>query len=198
MPTRTRSCRFQIRKLESRRRNSRSALPLLFFSFSKTLENSPLLLFLSSTSTTTSQSNSYWKKGISQEELLKVAADVEAAAWKLQADAGVALVGLDGTLYDQVLDWTFYLGLAPARFSALSGLDKYFAMARGTEGAGALDMSKFFDTNYHYMVPELDTATLTGETGRELGRDERERKRNRGSWREKETRRKKNSLEKLT
>ena len=36
-------------------------------------------------------------------------------------------------------------------------------MARGTEGAGALDMSKFFDTNYHYMVPELDTATLTGE-----------------------------------
>ena len=107
--------------------------------------------------------NSYWKKGISQEELLKVAADVEAAAWKLQADAGVALVGLDGTLYDQVLDWTFYLGLAPARFSALSGLDKYFAMARGTEGAGALDMSKFFDTNYHYMVPELDTATLTGE-----------------------------------
>ena len=106
---------------------------------------------------------SYWKKGISQEELLKVAADVEAGAWKLQADAGIALVGLDGTLYDQVLDWTFYLGLAPARFAALSGLDKYFAMARGTEGAGALDMSKFFDTNYHYMVPELDTATLTGE-----------------------------------
>jgi 5-methyltetrahydropteroyltriglutamate--homocysteine methyltransferase len=44
----------------------------------------------------------------------------------------------------------------------MSGLAKYFAMARGAEGAPALDMSKFFDTNYHYMVPELDAATLAG------------------------------------
>jgi hypothetical protein len=65
---------------------------------------------------------------------------------------GISKVGLDGTLYDQVLDWIFALGLAPARFSKLSGYDLYFAMARGTEGAVALDMSKFFDTNYHYMV----------------------------------------------
>lgn len=65
---------------------------------------------------------------------------------------GIAKVGLDGTLYDQVLDWIFALGLAPARFSKLSGYDLYFAMARGAEGAVALDMSKFFDTNYHYMV----------------------------------------------
>ena len=43
----------------------------------------------------------------------------------------------------------------------MSGFAKYFAMARGAEGAPALDMSKFFDTNYHYMVPELDSATLT-------------------------------------
>ena len=62
----------------------------------------------------------------------------------------------------QVLDWTFYLGLAPTRFASMSGLAKYFAMARGAEGAPALDMSKFFDTNYHYMVPELDAATLAG------------------------------------
>lgn len=66
--------------------------------------------------------------------------------------AGIAKVGLDGTLYDQVLDWIFALGLAPSRFSKLSGYDLYFAMARGAEGAVALDMSKFFDTNYHYMV----------------------------------------------
>ena len=66
--------------------------------------------------------------------------------------SGIAKVGLDGTLYDQVLDWVFALGLAPARFQKLSGYDLYFAMARGTEGAVALDMSKFFDTNYHYMV----------------------------------------------
>lgn len=69
--------------------------------------------------------------------------------------AGIAKVGLDGTLYDQVLDWIFALGLAPSRFSKLSGYDLYFAMARGTEGAVALDMSKFFDTNYHYMVKRL-------------------------------------------
>lgn len=69
--------------------------------------------------------------------------------------AGIAKIGLDGTLYDQVLDWIFALGLAPSRFSKLSGYDLYFAMARGTEGAVALDMSKFFDTNYHYMVKLL-------------------------------------------
>lgn len=55
-------------------------------------------------------------------------------------------------MYDQVLDWVFALGLAPSRFQKLSGYDLYFAMARGAEGAVALDMSKFFDTNYHYMV----------------------------------------------
>lgn len=71
--------------------------------------------------------------------------------------AGIAKIGLDGTLYDQVLDWIFALGLAPSRFSKLSGYDLYFAMARGTEGAVALDMSKFFDTNYHYMVKLLHT-----------------------------------------
>ena len=61
-------------------------------------------------------------------------------------------MGLDGTLYDQVLDWILALGLAPSRVSKLSGYDLYFAMARGVEGVVALDMSKFFDTNYHYMV----------------------------------------------
>ena len=72
--------------------------------------------------------------------------------------AGIAKVALDGTLYDQVLDWI--LGLAPARFSKLSGYDLYFAMARGAEGATALDMSKFFDTNYHYMVSAPDFSNV--------------------------------------
>lgn len=77
--------------------------------------------------------------------------------------AGIAKVGLDGTLYDQVLDWIFALGLAPSRFSKLSGYDLYFAMARGTEGAVALDMSKFFDTNYHYMVKLLVISGYTSQ-----------------------------------
>ncbi len=125
---------------------------------------------------------SYWKKQLSLDELLKVNDQTEKDAWQLQSKAGkkpavhsgltlircsfnyvymreplgptagISKVGLDGTLYDQVLDWIFALGLAPARFAKLSGYDLYFAMARGTEGAVALDMSKFFDTNYHYMV----------------------------------------------
>eukprot|EP00884_Botryococcus_braunii_P016286 jgi/Botrbrau1/3340/Bobra.0048s0035.1 len=102
----------------------------------------------------------YWKGGSALSSLLFVADQVDKAAWKLQADAGIGLVGLDGTLYDQVLDWTFYLGLAPPRFKKLQAFDKYFAMARGTPAAVALDMSKFFDTNYHYMVPELDLALV--------------------------------------
>ena len=49
----------------------------------------------------------------------------------------------------QTLDWVYYLGLAPPRFAALSGLEQYFAMARGTDDIQlALDMSKYFDTNY--------------------------------------------------
>ena len=125
---------------------------------------------------------SYWKKQLRLDELLKVNDQTEKDAWQLQSKAGknpamhsslmlicrlfdyvymreplsptagISKVGLDGTLYDQVLDWIFALGLAPARFAKLSGYDLYFAMARGTEGAVALDMSKFFDTNYHYMV----------------------------------------------
>ena len=123
------------------------------------------------------------------EDLLKVNDQTEKDAWQVQAKAGMALgciaihrdkhsfilvtvllhhlvvagiakVGLDGTLYDQVLDWIFALGLAPSRFSKLSGYDLYFAMARGTEGAVALDMSKFFDTNYHYMVKRLLVAKV--------------------------------------
>nr|BAU71146.1 METE; cobalamin-independent methionine synthase [Parachlorella kessleri] len=100
----------------------------------------------------------YWAnpaaKG-AKETLLATAAEVEAQAWRCQAEAGVDLVGLDGTLYDQVLDFSHYLGLLPKRFQHLSGLDRYFAAARGAPGAPAADMSKYFDTNYHYLVPEL-------------------------------------------
>lgn len=102
---------------------------------------------------------SYWKGKSTTEELLSVSNEVQRKAWAVQKDAGVSLIGLDGTLYDQMLDWTYYLGVTPPRFQHLSGLDQYFAMARGAEGTPALDMSKFFDTNYHFMVPELDDAS---------------------------------------
>lgn len=55
-------------------------------------------------------------------------------------------------LPEQMLDMTFTLGLTPVRFANFNGLEAYFAMARGASGVGALDISKFFDTNYHYLV----------------------------------------------
>jgi Cobalamin-independent synthase, N-terminal domain len=66
--------------------------------------------------------------------------------------AGIDLVGVDSTLYDQVLDMSAVFGLVPERFNKLQGLERYFAMARGAGGAQALDMSKYFNTNYHYLV----------------------------------------------
>ncbi|GLC44440.1 5-methyltetrahydropteroyltriglutamate--homocysteine methyltransferase [Pleodorina starrii] len=99
---------------------------------------------------------SYWKGQSSEEQLLRTAHRVEADAWRLQKSAGIEAVGLDGTLYDQVLDTITWLGVVPPRFKGLMGLRRYFAMARGAPGCAALDMSKFFDTNYHYLVPELD------------------------------------------
>lgn len=110
----------------------------------------------------------YWKGGITEQELLDTAAQVQADAWRRQQAAGIDRIALDGTLYDQVLDTTMWLGLAPPRFSVLAaghghghghqghqGLQQYFVMARGAPGIPALDMTKFYDTNYHYVVPEL-------------------------------------------
>ena len=63
----------------------------------------------------------HWSGKITAAELLAAAADVEAAAWRAQAEAGIDLIGLDGTLYDQVLDATFQLGLIPERFKVGAG-----------------------------------------------------------------------------
>ncbi|KAG6622676.1 5-methyltetrahydropteroyltriglutamate-homocysteine S-methyltransferase [Phytophthora cinnamomi] len=99
----------------------------------------------------------FWRNKISEEELFQVAHAVEEANWRKQLDAGVGRVGVGlFSLYDHVLDWTFYLGLAPERFAKVpAGLAQYFAMARGVDGIPALDMTKWFDSNYHYEVPEL-------------------------------------------
>ena len=68
-----------------------------------------------------------------------------------------------GTLYDQVLDWIFFLGLAPQRFDAWESgsISQYFAMARSNvTGCPALSMKKWFGTNYHYLRPEFDGELL--------------------------------------
>ena len=92
--------------------------------------------------------------------LLATAAELRTAHWLAQRDAGIDLVAVnDFSFYDQMLDMSVLLGAIPERFgSGLVDLDTYFRMARGerkTGGVAALDMTKWFDTNYHYLVPEL-------------------------------------------
>jgi 5-methyltetrahydropteroyltriglutamate--homocysteine methyltransferase len=105
----------------------------------------------------------YWKGKTSAEELNQVAADLRSRNWKLMKDAGVDLIPSgDFSLYDQMLDAVTMVGAVPARYGHTGGnvdLDTYFAMARGRQTAGqdvvAMEMTKWFNTNYHYIVPEL-------------------------------------------
>ncbi|WP_166332429.1 5-methyltetrahydropteroyltriglutamate--homocysteine S-methyltransferase [Sphingobacterium chungjuense] len=109
----------------------------------------------------------YWAKKISQEELLHTAKSIREANWKLQQDNGFTLIpSNDFSFYDQVLDLSLTIGAIPARYQSLLNkidgdysLDLYFALARGFQAEGvdvtAMEMTKWFDTNYHYMVPEF-------------------------------------------
>lgn len=100
----------------------------------------------------------FWSGAVDESSLRASSAAVAAQSLKAQTDAGIDLIAVgDHSMYDHVLDWTYRFGCAPPRFAALSGLAKYFAMARGVDDAPALDMSKWMDTNYHYLVPELDS-----------------------------------------
>ncbi len=108
----------------------------------------------------------YWAGKIEQDELLARAAAVRRANWMLQAQAGLSHIpSNDFSLYDHVLDLSAMVGAVPERYGAGDGpldLDAYFAMARGVPasddapGVPAMEMTKWFDTNYHYIVPEID------------------------------------------
>jgi 5-methyltetrahydropteroyltriglutamate--homocysteine methyltransferase len=105
----------------------------------------------------------YWRGGINDEQLETTAAEIRKQNWLLQRETGIDLIPAgDFALYDQMLNMTALLGAIPARFNAGTsevGLDLYFAMARGTAGQPAMEMTKWFDTNYHYIVPEFDAQT---------------------------------------
>ncbi|MDI6032185.1 5-methyltetrahydropteroyltriglutamate--homocysteine S-methyltransferase [Flavobacterium sp. LB2P84] len=107
---------------------------------------------------------SYWAGKISADELLAVGATIRKENWQLQAKAGINLIpSNDFSFYDQVLDLSLTLGVIPKRYQELaktnSTIDLYFAMARGSQKEGqdvvAMEMTKWFDTNYHYIVPEF-------------------------------------------
>jgi 5-methyltetrahydropteroyltriglutamate--homocysteine methyltransferase len=109
---------------------------------------------------------SYWSGRRSHDELVDAARSLRAGNWKLQRDAGIDLIpSNDFSFYDQVLDTIALVGAVPERYgwdgSSEIDLDTYFAMARGRQADGvdvtAMEMTKWFDTNYHYIVPELTT-----------------------------------------
>jgi 5-methyltetrahydropteroyltriglutamate--homocysteine methyltransferase len=106
----------------------------------------------------------YWKGSSSKEALLAAGAELRARHWKLQQQSGLDHIpSNDFSFYDQVLDLSCALGCIPARYGWKGGavdMDTYFAMARGrqtdTHDVTAMEMSKWFDTNYHYLVPEFE------------------------------------------
>lgn len=107
---------------------------------------------------------SYWSGKSGADALLKTGKDLRLAHWKIQQAAGADVIpSNDFSLYDHVLDTVGMVGAIPRRYSALenaSDLDLYFAMARGTQRDDqtfpAMEMTKWFDTNYHYIVPEIE------------------------------------------
>lgn len=109
----------------------------------------------------------YWAGSITSSELFLVARKIKEENWQLQINSGIDLIPCnDFSLYDQVLDMTLTLGAIPQRYTQVLStnennqeLDLYFAMARGYQKDGlditAMEMTKWFDTNYHYLVPEF-------------------------------------------
>ena len=107
---------------------------------------------------------SYWAQKSAFSEVEKVAKELKQRHWNYQKDAGIQSISVnDFSYYDQMLDMTVTLGAIPERFNHLNGVERYFAMARGNSEAVAMEMTKWFNTNYHYIVPELsleDSYTL--------------------------------------
>ncbi|KAJ7976417.1 5-methyltetrahydropteroyltriglutamate--homocysteine methyltransferase [Quillaja saponaria] len=102
---------------------------------------------------------SFWDGKSSADDLKKVAADLRSSIWKQMADAGIKYIPSNTfAYYDQVLDTTATLGAVPPRYGWKGGeigFDTYFSMARGNATLPAMEMTKWFDTNYHFIVPEL-------------------------------------------
>lgn len=108
----------------------------------------------------------YFKNEISVDELQKTAKKIRESQWIIQKKSGIDFIpSNDFSFYDNMLDTAVLFNIVPKRYSdlGLSSIDTYFAMARGYQGeAGdvkALAMKKWFNTNYHYMVPEIDDET---------------------------------------
>ncbi|WP_028403154.1 5-methyltetrahydropteroyltriglutamate--homocysteine S-methyltransferase [Ectobacillus panaciterrae] len=104
----------------------------------------------------------FWAGKLEKEAFLKQIEEIRLQHLQKQKDQGIDLIPVgDFSLYDQVLDTAVMFGLVPKRFEYGGGkvsLETYFDIARGTKGAVAAEMTKWFNTNYHYIVPELGEA----------------------------------------
>src|SRR6267142_1250901 len=106
----------------------------------------------------------YWGGKVSLPDLLKTGAELRARHWRLQQDAGIDVIpSNDFSYYDRMLVMCALVGAVPKRYGWTGGpvdIDTYFAMARGVQSGGrditAMEMTKWFDTNYHYLVPEFE------------------------------------------
>lgn len=103
----------------------------------------------------------YWAGRTSRSELESVAATLRRDTWADLAQAGLDSVPVNTfSYYDQMLDTAVLLGALPGRVAAIPDeLDRYFAAARGNDNVAPLEMTKWFDTNYHYLVPEIAPTT---------------------------------------
>ena len=104
-----------------------------------------------------------WAGRITEAELIQAANDLRkenlARLVELGLNPSDASLADAPSLYDHVLDATILLGAIPPRFAGREGLDLYFALARGDDKVGPEEMTKWFDTNYHYLVPEIGPDT---------------------------------------
>ena len=100
----------------------------------------------------------YWDGKISSRELHKKSGQLRKNQWLLQKNKGIDLISCnDFSLYDNMLDTAIMLGAIPERFKSIKNkTNGYFTMARGDSSTVAMEMTKWFNTNYHYIVPELD------------------------------------------
>ena len=120
-------------------------------------------------------SEKYFRKEIEAEELQQIAETLRKTHWSIQKEAGIDYISSnDFSFYDMTLDTAVLLNIIPKRYKELelSGLDTYFSMARGYQGASgdvkALAMKKWFNTNYHYIVPEVEDDTVIQLSGNKL------------------------------
>jgi 5-methyltetrahydropteroyltriglutamate--homocysteine methyltransferase len=102
----------------------------------------------------------YWSKQSDFNEVKYVARQLRKRHWNYQKEAKISFIASnDFSLYDNVLDTTILLGAIPKRFEHLKDEELYFTMARGNDTCPAMEMTKWFNTNYHYIVPEISKNT---------------------------------------